>query len=69
MQNLLQEDKLRLDLHVKLTRCVEEGKQDLSKRDLGNGCLEIRVANAANHRFKFLQVCLGGYPSTFDMKP
>ncbi len=67
-QRLLQQDQLRLDLHVEATGDLEQAQQDLAERDVLERPVEDRLAHRAHGRFHLIHPRVGRHPARFQVQ-
>ena len=67
-QGLLQQHKLRLDLHVETARDLEQTKQEMAERDLADRFFPDRFGHRADGRLEIFDARIARHPARFDMQ-
>ena len=67
-QGLLQQDELRLDLHVEAARDLEQPHQQGGEGDLLQRPVEYRLAHGAHRRFDLVHARARGHPAGLDVQ-
>ncbi len=67
-QRFLQQDELRLQLHVEAARDVEQAHQQGGERDVLERPVEYRLAHRAHGRFDLVHPRTRGHPPGLDMQ-
>ena len=64
----MQKDQLRLNLHIKSPRGLEQAQQEVAEGDLAQGLLENRLADGTDGRFELLDPGVPGYPARLHVE-
>ena len=67
-QRLLQQDQLRLNLHVEAARGLEQAQQHLREGDFLERLVEYGLANGAHRRFELVDSRSLGNPAGLDVQ-